>query len=410
MAVAGSNLAVRPILLLKSFIVAKYLGPADYGLFKTIELIQMLNKYGNLGFRQTANREVGDLIGKKSTANVGLVKNTLYSSELILSLILFFIGTSISLFFDDKSISIMIIVASFGLLASKIRGILNTEAVIQKNFILHSKVAFITTLIASITIIVTVPYLKIYAMLLTNIIVGVIAIGCYLKYLNFKFSFIIAKKEFKRLFKISISLTVPTLALGLFKYTERILVIIFLGPLALGFYSFGEMISAQISTIFKLPIKVRMQDIYEGLGAGEYLKIHKMVVKETTILTLLTIAIIPIAWYLLQLFIPIFLSNWVDGIVYAQIFLFVMPFHIIPNYIVNVLLSSLVNKQFIVSIFQFIGSLILAIHTFSMYTLNILTIERFIIFDILAIAFYSISLIILYKIYFFNVFVTKKIY
>ena len=155
---------------------------------------------------------------------------------------------------------------------------------------------------------------------------------------------------------------------------------------------------------------MRIQDIYEGLGSREYLKIHKMVVKETTILTLLTIAIIPFAWYLLQLFVPIFLSNWTSGIFYAQIFLLVTPFHVLPNYIVNVLLSSLVDKQSTVSILQFIGSLILAIPTFIMYKLNILTIERYIIIDIIAIAFYSISLIILYKIYFFNVFVTKKIY
>ena len=385
--------------------VAKYLGPADFGLLKSIELVQMLNKYGNLGFRLTANREVGNLIGEKSTANAGLIKNTLYSSELILSLILFVIGISSSLFFDNKSISIMIILASFGLLASKIRGIMDTEAVIQKNFILHSKVAFITTLIASIVVIITIPWLKIYAVLLTNIVVGIIAIGYYLKYLNLKLSFKIAKKEFKRLFKISLSLTMPTLAFGLFKYTERILVIMFLGPLALGFYSFGEMMSGQINTFLKLSIKVRIQDIYEGLGSREYLKVHKMVVKETSILTLLTIAIIPIAWYLLQLFIPIFLSNWASGIIYAQIFLFVTPFHIIPNYIVYVLLSSLVNKQSAVSIFQFIGSLVLAIPTFIMYKLNILTIERYIIVDIFAIAFHSISCMILYKIYFFNVFI-----
>ena len=66
LAVSGSNIALQPIALLKSFFVAKYLGPSDYGLLKSIDLIRMLNKYGNLGFRQTANREVGDSIGKNN--------------------------------------------------------------------------------------------------------------------------------------------------------------------------------------------------------------------------------------------------------------------------------------------------------------------------------------------------------
>ena len=34
----------------QQFIVAKYLGPEEYGILKSVELIQMLNKFGNLEF------------------------------------------------------------------------------------------------------------------------------------------------------------------------------------------------------------------------------------------------------------------------------------------------------------------------------------------------------------------------
>ena len=55
----------RVLGFIRDIFIAKYLGPSDYGLLKSIEMIQMLNKWGNLGFRQTANREIGNLIGKK---------------------------------------------------------------------------------------------------------------------------------------------------------------------------------------------------------------------------------------------------------------------------------------------------------------------------------------------------------
>ena len=51
--------------LVKGIVVAKYLGPADYGLLKSIELIQMLNKYGSLGFNTALTREAGNAIGNK---------------------------------------------------------------------------------------------------------------------------------------------------------------------------------------------------------------------------------------------------------------------------------------------------------------------------------------------------------
>ena len=64
-AVVGLNFALKPIQFIKSFIVAKYLGPAEYGILASVQLIQMLDKYGNLGFKSTAKREVGNALGAK---------------------------------------------------------------------------------------------------------------------------------------------------------------------------------------------------------------------------------------------------------------------------------------------------------------------------------------------------------
>jgi O-antigen/teichoic acid export membrane protein len=404
-AVAGLDIALKPIQLVKSFIVAKYLGPAEYGLLATVQLITMLNKYGSLGFNNAASREVGNAIGKRDFEKVELIKSTAYSSELILSCILFIVGLTSSLFVDSRVVSVLIVLASAGLLMAKVRAILATEAAINKRFILTSKITFISSLIGSLIIIVTVPFLKIYAVLLTNIFISILAIIFFRKYLNFRFSFKINLAELKRILSISIPLTIGTLAQGSFKYAERILIISFLSTEVLGYFSFGVTIVGTFSQVLKVGIRVRIQDIYEGLGKYQYKRIHGLVLKETLLLTLFSAIMIPIVWILLDIFVPIFLEKWSNGVFSAQLYLFMLPFEILLLYPGTVLTSALVNKQNIIPFLRFGITGILVLSTLVLNYMNVLTINNFIVLNVLCIALYNIAILIMYKIYFYNKYV-----
>ena len=405
--IAGLSLALKPIELIRAYFVAKYLGPADYGILKSVELIQMLNKYGSLGFNATALREVGNAKGAGDLTKVKLIKNTAYSSESILSFILFFIGLCSSLFFESKTISILIILASTGLLTAKLRGIFSTEAVIHKKFILISRITFFSSLCGSIIIIIFVPFLKIYAVLLTNIFISIFAIIFFLKYLKFRFSFKIDKKELMRILRISIPLSIGTLALGSFKYAERILIISFLGAVSLGFFSFGVTIVSQFSLILKAGIRVRMPDIYEGFGKKEYKRIHKMVIKETFLLSLASIIVIPVVWILLDILIPMFLEKWSGGVFSAQLYICILPFEIMLLYPSTVLTSTLLNKQNILPFFRFGITGLLILFTLAFHYLDILTLNKFIILNVACLAIYNFIIIYFYQKCFYNVYIKK---
>ena len=407
-AIAGSNIILRPIQLIKGITVAKYLGPADYGLLKAIELIQMLNKYGSLGFNTAATREAGNAIGSKNQDRLRVVRNTAYSSEIVLTLILFLTGVFSSLFVQSKEVTVLIIIASFGLLFSKLRAILATEATIHKNFLLISKITLITVTLSSIIVIITVPYIKIYAVLLTNIFIGLLAIILYRKLLNFQMEFQINRKEFKRIIKISLPLALNTLSIALYKYSERILLLIYLGDISLGIYSFSLLMVDQISIIFKASIKVRMQDIFEGLGNGKFDRVHKMVIRETFLLTGLSILFLPIAYFLIQNIIPLFLPEWLGSILIGQLLLLSLPFYVILNYPGAVLISSLVNKQSVMATFRFGQAALLIMGTLILDYYKIMNLHNFAILNIFCIAYYNIVVILFYKIYFVNRFITSK--
>ena len=54
---ASVQIILRPVQVLKSFMVARFLGPEVYGILKSVELVQMLNKFGNFGFKAVVIRD-----------------------------------------------------------------------------------------------------------------------------------------------------------------------------------------------------------------------------------------------------------------------------------------------------------------------------------------------------------------
>ena len=76
-----SNLAIRPIQFVKGIIIAKYIDPSAYGLYRSGELILMLNKFGNLGFNSTAQREIGQARGENDIEKENFYRSACFSGE-----------------------------------------------------------------------------------------------------------------------------------------------------------------------------------------------------------------------------------------------------------------------------------------------------------------------------------------
>jgi O-antigen/teichoic acid export membrane protein len=399
-AIVGANVGIRPISIVKSFIVAKYLGPAEYGILKSTELIAMLNKFGNLGFKQVAQREIGVLKGKNLPEREKQIRDTAYTAEVILAIILAISGIIVSLFLSSKWVWVVSI-ASIGLLVGKVRLLFNTEATIQRKFTLIAKVTFFTGLFVSILIASTVPFLKIYASLGMPILVAMGAIIYYKKTLKFDYSFHIDKEELLHQIRIGIPLTLHSLAYGSYLYLERILIITYLSVTDLGYFGFATMVSNQFITIFLTAIRVRKMNILEYLGRGDYIKVNKLVIKETSILMLGSFGIILLVWAITSIFVPIFLEKYVAAIVIANLFILVLPFKVLSSYLAIVIKSPIVNKQDIVPFYQFAATGLLFIVVVIMHNRGVLTLKSYVIADLIGYAAVHISFVFMYYKYFY---------
>lgn len=380
-----TQIFLKPIQFVKSFVVAKYLGPEEFGILKSVELIQMLNKFGNLGFKAALIRDGATSKSKGNLDHVQELKNNAYTGELVLSIILFIAGVLSSLFFENEMVSMAIVLASIGFFSLKLFGMIQTELQLEEDFKYMSKTILLSGVANSVFIIATVPFYKIYAVLIVPILSTLFITWLAFRKIGFFFKLKINKIEIKNLLKVSIPLTFGSLAFGLFRYTERILIVSFLGLTAVGYFGFADTIAAILITVLlSSVIKVRKMKIYLELGKGNYKMVHDIVKKETLVLVIISLVMIIGCIIFLKIFIPIFLPSWSAALPVTIIFLLVVPLKLLSSYSSVVVKAPLLNKLIFEPTMQIFITITILIGVFLLKYFEVLTLKNFIIVDLCA--------------------------
>lgn len=354
-AMSGAEILLRPIQMLKEYLVARFLGPADYGLLKSLELINMLRKYGSLGYRSVATREAGSALGEGDVACANRLRGAAYAGEVVLTSVLALIALGSIVFVDRPRLSVLMLLATLTFITSKLGGLFQTESVIRKEFKNLARVKFAAGLVASLIVICFVAFWGIYVVILTQFFVALVTIIAFVKYLDYRLPLDFDYQEIKRLTKIGIPLSLNVIALGAFKYSERLLILGSLGTDSLGLYSLAQNMSVQSMIFYSLMEKVRSQDIFELLGEHEYRRVNEIVLRETAFLIGTSIAIYPLFYLGVELLIPLLLPEWSEAIPYAEWLYWLVPLQISTMYPCLVLRSNQVDEQAVIPSAQFIS-------------------------------------------------------
>lgn len=392
----STTVILQPIGIVKNFIVARYLGPADFGLIKSVELIQMLNKFGNLGFVTVAQREIGTANGQKDFDKANRIRNAAYSGEILLSVLLTISGIISSFFFEGSTIKVLIILASLGMFFAKVSQIYDAEATVQKKFKIISNVNLVHGLVVAILTASLVAFFNVYIVLISPIIASVIGLIIYYRRIHAKYRFTIDFLEIRKILSVSIFFSLATLSYGSYRYAERILVLTTMGTIELGIYGFASMLADQLITVFLVAVKVRKMYVYEALGRGDYKFAHKIVIKETALLLGIGVVAAASLFLLIPYLIEWFLPKWISAIQVSQLFLLVIPFKIITSYAAIVTTSSLVNKIKQVPFYQVGATIFLVLSVLLLNSIGKLTLYNFILLDIAGYALYHLSYLTMY--------------
>ena len=398
-----STVGIRFIGLFRGLFVARVLGPSDFGLLSSLLLINSLNKYGSLGFNAVVKREVPFFEGKDQ---VQLVKNVAYSSEMLLGLFLLFLGCGSTLFIKDYNISLAVTLASLGLFFGKLAKITRTEIIVEKKFVELAKYNIYIEIFIALSVILTVSLLGIFSSLIFSVIGSIIAILIFRNKVKFSFRFLIDWKECLRQLKIGIPIALSTIAYGSYRYSEKLVILFFLGSTPLGLFAVCEKMTDALLNVFMVRYKNLSISISNALGEKKYVLAHKTFLSNTLLILFFSLIIIPVIVVLAEFLFPLLLGDsYPDVVPILKVFIFIVPIRTIGGFTIVFLESPLINKQNILPFFQCLSTLIF-IFTVSIInysgTINIINI---IYADIIGYAFWHFSLLVLYYKYFFFNFV-----
>jgi len=402
LAVFSATAASAVVEMVRGLVVARSLGPGNFGILKGVQLISMLDKYGNMGFKMVATREISFLRGAGEKEKELAVRNVAYSGEILLSVILFLASLSSAFFFESGTVVLAIVLASLGLLFSKISRVFETDAIINKQFMLYSKVIFWVGLFNSVIIILTVPSFGMHAVLGMSIVTALTTSLIYLKNTKITFKFSLKKGELLRQIRIGIPLSIATLAYGSYRYAERASVALIIGFSSLGLYSLATTAMDQLLTLFLLPVKVRKIDIYEKLGQRRFKEVHEQVLRETILLVSAAVIVVPIAWLAIDLAIKTLLREYAEAALICKLMMLAVPLRALSSYMNVIMVSSSVNRQAVIAPLQASATAIFVLGVLALKYFGIASLFNIVIADIAGYAFYHLAYIVLYRKFFVN--------
>lgn len=406
--VLGSGIIVSIVSALRGFFVAKILGPVDFGLLKGVQLVSDLSKYGNLGFSAVVSRDVPHYQHENENEKyVNKIKQTSYSCEALLGIILSTIAILLSFTFNDKYIQIAVILAALGLLFGKLERIVLVELRLQKKFVLLSKSTALVSLVVSVLVILLLYKLGIYAA------IGVPAFASFIfaflvgKYIKINYRLKINFGELRRQLRIGIPLALTTLSYGGYRYAERIVLLSTKGLEYLGYYGLATFFMDQILNLFQHGYKVRGIKLQELVGKGDYSAAHKMVFRETILLMAIAILVCGVGVFMIELFVELFLDEYSNAILACKIILLAIPIRLMGDYAYTVLVSPLVNKQKITPLANIIATVILVSGAGILYLNDNLTFTNYILIDVIGFFICHAIYVIWYYRYFYIAYVKK---
>jgi len=142
-------------------------------------------------------------------------------------------------YIEDHIVFIGVISSAFALLITKLTKIFNIHLRINKEFGRFAKFNILRGLMVSVSIIVSISYIGIYAPLIVGVISSAIVFFIMYKKININLTFLLEKTEILRQLRMGVALGGLTLTYGLGMYLERYIVVEKFGLEGVGYFAFS---------------------------------------------------------------------------------------------------------------------------------------------------------------------------
>ena len=325
-------------------IIAKIIGPKQFGFWNLINLILIYRGITHLGIIPAANREIPFYRGKNDLRKVEEIRSVSFTYSLIFTMAFSMLMLSVSLFINDKfirfSCQLMAILYLFTQMYHYFQVYLKSGRLFG---LMSLQQLFFAILLPVITIPLTLKYK------LTGFIIGqAISIAILLVFIIKKTSFCLTlnfnKNEGVRLIRIGFPIMIAAFFYGLFTTVDRWIITSFLSVEDLGYYSLSIIVMGSISLFPRAlaeQIYPRMAEIFGS--TSNYLSLLKWKLRQIAISLSVTIPIILVFFFIAPVIVRSLLPDYIPGILPMKIILVGILFLPIADSFGNFLL--VINRQ-----------------------------------------------------------------
>ncbi len=320
------SLAGNFVSFFSGVVVARVLGPEQYGLLSYLLVFQQWGAFVGLGFMSVAARNLPILIGKGETGEMQDIRNNCYTIELIMlsayyvSVLAFFGSTNTSL------VPYFLLITAVAFM-QKQQEFYSTELYASKRFNVIVPATFWGATISATVAIVLVYLIGVYGPLLGYLTAAVFQY-VYFRIRNpFHLSLNIQAEKAKGYFKIATPLYLTTLSFWAMRLLDKTIIASFLAKEVLGFYSFAATISLAMQSLVDTVNRVFQPYFFQKYGQeGSMEKMEQYVEEPLWVLTYATPLAIALGYLLLPILVNTFLPQYAPSIAVFNILVFSMFF------------------------------------------------------------------------------------
>lgn len=336
--------------------VATILVPEEYGVYGFLLLWSTYATLATLGITSAGYREVPVLLGKGNEKEALRTQNITITADMLYSILPFVVILGASLFYPEPifKTGLILIAISWGI--SRFMSYWDGVNFLRQNFNGVARGRLISGILLPLLTLVSVHWLKVYALLLAPIGAYLISGIYYWKKGPINFHYTFDWRETVRLVKIGVTLQAATLALWGFRLADRTIIASALSLEQLGIYVYAAgfmMLALSIPTEFG---NVLHPILYQEAGkVSNIFEGFRDVKRIVVYLTLGVALIIPIAQLGFHLIVNLITTKYIGSIPIFDILsynIYLFSLIMIPALILN---SSLVNKQKLFSLLYSVG-------------------------------------------------------
>lgn len=334
--------------LLGGLLIAKFLGPAAYGLRNAFSVALEYESYTNLGTFAAMNRMAPYYRSGEEKEKTEQIEETVFSVNFLYAAISCIILVLVSLYlkvskWDEQYVDFTFF---FGLIiiSNKIKEFYWTKLKLDKEFYLLSKVEMIYGLTLTIISVILTYYWGLRGVFAGILLSNLIVIGYTVKKIGYIPRMYISWSLFGEMIKIGFPMMGVFLLLTVLRSADRILILAMLSEEALGFFGIAIVATSVIAIIPQAIHSVTLPPLMEKLGrTQDRYQIKNYLTEPTVLIAYFLPFLLAILYLAIHLPIEYFLTQYLPAIPVVKILTLGLFFSAAPTLPLSV--SFALNKQ-----------------------------------------------------------------